>query len=406
MPDYVYRACDTHGKITEGRDNAESTQLVEERIRRQSLFPISIQEYGKQSNSPTVEEYLSRMFKVPKAQLIFFYDQLASLIESGMSIHEALQTLEEQVSNKRLMFALRDIREKVEGGTPFHAALEDHKNIFGIMAVRVVDSGEKTGKLELCIAHLAEMLEFEQEVISKFRDATRYPKFVVGAIIIASGILLTVVLPNFMQLFQRAGVELPWMTQLLFIAQTILMNGWGFILLGGIFCYTLFQMASRDATIIIAFEKLKLKIPFWGDLELKIEMSRIFKMLAVMLESGVDILTSLDMASKISRHHLVANAFLDVKKQLEEGDSITNALKNVYLFPKMSRRMIMLGDRSGQLGETLEKISEIYEKQTSEHLKKLSNYIEPLLIVSIGVIIVIFAMGIFLPMWDLIKVLR
>lgn len=406
MADYIYRACDTNGRIIEGRDTADSSQLVEERIRQQALFPISITEHGAKSNTPTVEEYFSRMFKVPRVQLIFFYDQMASLIESGMSVHEALQTLEEQVNNKRLMFAIRSIRDQVESGTPFHEALEDHKDIFGIMAVRVVDSGEKTGKLELCIAHLAEMLEFEQEVISKFRDATRYPKFVVSAIIIATGILLTVVLPNFMQLFQRAGVELPWMTKLLFLAQSVLVNGWGYMLLGGIFCYTMYKMAARDATIIVGFEKLKLKIPFWGDLELKIEMSRIFKMLAVMLESGVDILTSLDMASKISRHHLVSNAFLDVKKQLEEGDSITNALKNVYLFPKMSRRMIMLGDRSGHLGETLEKISEIYEKQTSEHIKKLSNYIEPLLIVSIGVIIVVFALGIFLPMWDLIKVLR
>ncbi len=406
MPIYHYRACNDQGTMIDGKEFAEDMDHFLQFLEERKLHPIHVTAPETEEAVPTVEEVLSKKLPVPKQQIAVVFDQLAMMLDSGLSIVEALQSLEEQKFNLRLKNALTKIRKQVEEGIPLHLAIRDCSDVFDEASIRVVEAGEQTGQLDVALIRLTEMIEFDIEIRKKFKEATRYPKIVVGTLCIAIGILITVVIPRFSTLFTRANIDLPILTKVLLFLQAFLTQNWPLLLFFLLLLYIVHRMIHKDPNASEKYEHWKMKIPLWGGLTIKIELSRIFRILAMLIESGVDILSSLKLASCVTQNKVVTKAFLEVRENLEEGNSLASSVENIPLFPSMARRILILGEKTGRLSESFEKVSKIYERQTTGTIKKISSMLEPVLIISIGLVIIIFALGIFLPMWDLIKVIR
>ncbi|RJP35197.1 MAG: type II secretion system F family protein [Candidatus Omnitrophota bacterium] len=406
MPVFHYRASNAQGTVIEGKEFAENMDQILQLLADRNLHPIQVLSPDAQRRIPTIEELLSRKLPVSRRQIAIFFDQLAMMLNSGISIVDALKSLEEQRISLRLKEALVKIRENVEQGVPLHLAMRECGDLFDEASIRVVESGEQSGQLDVSLVRLTEMIEFDLEIRKKFKEATRYPKIVIGTLVLAVGILITAVIPRFSNLFDRANIDLPILTKILLNSHTLFIGNWAVLVAFLILLYVLKHLIQRDKKLSVEYDRWKTKIPFVGGLNIKIEMSRIFKIQAMLIESGVDILTALKLAAGIAQNRLVAAAFLQVREKLEEGNSLASSLDSIPLFPSMARRMIILGEKTGRLSESLTKVSNMYERQTTATIKQISGLIEPMLIIVIGCVIIMFALGIFLPMWDLVKVIR
>ena len=403
---FRYRACDDTGKIITGRERAENRSEILDRLSARHLHPIEISRFGERKAAPSVEEIIARYLPIPRQRLADLFDQMATLLDAGLPITEVLQSLTDQESNLRIRHAMKTVQRRVENGSPLHEAMAAAPSVFDETCVQVVRAGEYSGQLVQVLIRLSQTIEFDMQVRRRFKEATRYPKIVVGILFLASALLLTFVVPRFASLFSKANVELPLMTKGLMASGDLVRAYWPLVVFLMLLVYVVLQFLQTSREMSHQLDRFRTSIPVFGTLRMKIEMSRSFKILSLLIESGVDILSVFQLASRITRNHLLSSAFLRIREQLERGESVARSLQDMPLFPKAARQMIILGERAGTLDTSLDKISRMYERETAASLKRLNSMIEPILILGIGGMVVFFALAIFLPMWDLIKVIR
>ncbi len=406
MATFFYRACDDQGNVKEGRLSADSKQEVLNHLEERHLHPIHIESLEPKGKRKKIEHFIIRSMPISKRKIAFFFDQLSLMMSSGVTFVEALQTIRDQTDDRRLKDVLMDICEKVEKGLQFHVALEDHPTVFDEVTIRLVEAGERSGKMEATLFRIAGMIEFDIKIKQRLRDATRYPKIVIGILFVAVALLVSLVIPKFSEMFIKAEVALPIVTQLLIFGYQSLLNYWPLILFMMLLLYLIYYVLQQDTRFVYMVERLKIRMPYTSSIVLKIELSRVFRMLSILLDSGIDILNAIELITKITQNKVLALGFRDMKNKLEQGISLPESLNAIPYLPKIARRMIILGDKSGYLSKNLVKLSEIYEKQTQLSIKSVSSMLEPILIVFIGILVLVFALGIFLPMWDLIKVVK
>ena len=406
MAVFRYRACDDSGAMTSGQESADSRSEVLAMLMNQHLHPIEVKPVEADAPPPTVEETLARFLPVPRQGVADLFDQLATLLDAGIPIIEALRGVTEQESNLRIREAMKRVCRRVEDGMPLYSAMASVSAVFDETCVRVVKAGEQSGKLVPVLIRLSQTIEFDLTIRKKFKEATRYPKMVVGTLILTAGLLLTFVVPRYANLFAKAEVDLPISTYILVVVGDVVGEYWMPMVCAVLLLYAVNRLVLRDKGLSTHLDSLRMRIPIWGVLQLKIEMSRSFKILSLLIESGVNILNAFQLVSGITRNGLLTKAYLRVRDRLEHGESVATALQDIPLFPKAARQMIVLGERAGRLDESLDKISQMYERDTTASIKRMTSMVEPALIVGIGGIVIIFALSIFLPMWDLIKVVR
>jgi len=406
MPNFYYTACNDQGDKVKGRLSADNQSQVLSQLEEKKLYPIKIYSDKNAPKKNSVENEISRRLPVPKKTLSMMFDQLSMMLSSGISIVEALQSMEDQTTNIRLQETLSRIRSMVEEGIPLHIAMREQSDIFDEASLRIIEVGEHTGQLDAALSRLSSMLDFDIMIQKRFAEATRYPKIVLITLGAAACLLASVVVPRFASMYTNSSVELPWPTKILLGSYDVVRIYWPLIIALGLLFSVVFMILKRHSTTSMRIEEAVLRFPVWGALRLNIELSRIFRILAILIDSGVDILSSFKLISKITKTEILSLAIMDARSKLEKGQSMASALDDIPFFPRMARRMILLGEKSGKLSESLLKLSEIYEKDTQTKIKTISGLMEPILIVFIGIIILVFALAIFLPMWDLIKVIK
>lgn len=406
MDVFRYRACSDTGKIVTGQERAENQSEILDRLSARNLHPIRISRLGEKKTAPTVEEVIARYLPIPRRRLADLFDHLATLLDAGIPIVDVLRSVSEQESNLRVREAMKAVCRRVENGSTLHEAMAAAPSVFDLTCIQVVRAGEHSGKLVQVLIRLSQTIEFDLQVRRRFKEATRYPKIVIGILFFASALLLAFVVPRFATLFAKANVELPLVTRGLIAAGGLVKVYWPLVLFLLLLAYVVFQLLQSSREVSHHLDRFRTRIPIWGAMQLKIEMSRSFKILSLLIESGVDILSVFQLASGITRNRLLSSAFLRIREQLERGESLGRALQDIPLFPKTARQLIILGERAGTLDQSLDKISQMYERETATVLKRLNSMIEPILILGIGGVVIFFALAIFLPMWDLIKVIR
>lgn len=397
MPSYRYQARDSKGASQSGVLEGIRAGDIAAQLEAQGLIPTAIDEQ-RASISANLFQFKA---SVSLELLIMFSRQMHALLSAGVPITRAIRGLAE--SNRSVPFqeALLDIGWRLETGVELNRAFNAYPEIFPSIYVALIRVGEETGKLDDAFQRLAVHLEREREAKRRFKQATRYPLFLLLAIVLATVFINLWVIPGFDNLFSKFGSELPLATRVLvgvsefFQHYSIVMFA-GLILLGGAFL--LWLNTEQGA---LAWHKNIIKLPVVGELIRYIALSRFAHSFSMVVRAGMPITEGLSIASTASGNHWVKRNILNMREVIERGESLYPAALISGVFTNMVLQMIAVGEESGKLDVLLEEVAQFYDEEVDYSLKTLADVIEPILIVAMGGVVLILALGVALPIWEL-----
>jgi type IV pilus assembly protein PilC len=407
MPDtFQYKVKDNKtGKVVEGSLEAENAQLVVSKLRSMGYTPIEIQQTGGAK--------LARELKIPGfsdriklKEVAVFSRQFATMINSGLSLLRALYILSEQTESKPLADVVTQVRMDVERGSSLSASLAKHPKAFNRLYVAMVRAGEVGGALDSVLMRLAETIEKQVELRRKVKSAMTYPVVVgVLVLVIVTGMLLFVI-PMFQNIYKELGGKLPAPTQMLINISNFLRTYWYLIFgieIGGAIAFKKW-INSEDGRK--RWDAIKLKVPVFGKLLTKTALARFSRTLSALVRSGVPILESLDIVADTSGNHVVSVAVHDTQQAVKRGEPLSKKLEDHAVFPPMVVQMMAVGEETGALDEMLDKIADFYDQEVEATVDALTSLIEPILIVVMGVCVGGMIISLYLPMFNIIKLIK
>jgi type IV pilus assembly protein PilC len=404
MPDtYTYRVRDRRGALLAGELQADSQDLVLSRLREQGLIPLEIK--VKSQGVRREITFLTRK-KVKLKDLSVFSRQFATMINSGLPLLRSLAILEQQTEAKELAKVIGQMRLDVEQGTALSTAMAKHPHAFGRLYVAMCRAGETGGVLDSVLLRLADTLEREVELRRKIKSAMAYPVVVMIVVVLILSAMLLFVVPTFKNLFASLGGTLPLPTRLLLAASEGFKKYFLFVFLAVgamIFAFRRWKKTDRGR---YAVDRLKLKLPIFGQLFQKTALSRFARTLGALSRSGVPLLQSLDIVAETVENGVMANAVRDVQTSVKEGESLAEPLSRHEIFPPMVVQMLAVGEETGALDTMLEKVSDFYDDEITATVDALTALIEPLLIVVVGGTVGLIVISLYLPMFRLIDLIK
>jgi len=399
---YVYKVRDKAGRLVEGSLEAQSEQLVVSRLREMGYVPLSV---ARKARSPwTIDISLGQ--KSNLKDLVVFSRQLATMIDSGLSILRALSILAEQTESKSLAKIIGDMKVDIEQGLSFSQAVARQPKTFPPLYLAMVRAGEVGGVLDETMTRLAATLEKQLELRAKVKSAMTYP-IVVAAIVvlIVTGMLLFVV-PMFEGMYKDLGGKLPLPTQILINASQLMLHIWwlvAIVMVGGTVAFRRW-IAKPEGRL--RWDQFKLRVPIFGPLMAKSALARFARTLAALIRSGVPIMESLDIVGDTTGNAVISRALVAARERIRLGESVSTALTNDDVFPPMVVQMIAVGEETGALDHLLEKIADFYDAEVQATVDSLTSLIEPALMVFMGVSVGGMVIALYLPMFQLINLVK
>lgn len=402
MPKYYVKARDELGNLIENTFEVESEKELYKKLESLNYIPIKIQEI-KKSGLLTLKIFPD---KIKLTDQILFFRQMATLIDAGVPLIQSLQIVSKQLSNEKLAKAVQRVRERIEEGASFSEAMTEHPDIFTRMQINMITVAEEGGVLPEILDRIALILENEKDTKEKIKTATRYPKLVIGALGIAFIILMWFVVPQFQRIYGKFGKKLPLPTRMLFGFYMFVKNYWWLILLIILLLYLLFRKWVNTENGRWKFDKFKLKIYIFGPLFLKIYLERFARVLSLLIQSGIPIVQALEIVAGVTNNVVVENAITQVRNSILEGKSLAEPMAANKYFTDMVVQMVTIGENTGKLDMMLTKVADYYEKEIDYTIKNLSTLLEPILIAGLAVIVLFFALAIYLPMWNMMTLFK
>jgi type II secretory pathway component PulF len=353
-----------------------------------------------------ISKALERYLRIRPEDIVVFNRQLATLIKAGIPILQAFDVLSQQTAHSRLRRAIMEMHRQVEAGSSLSDAFGQHPAIFSEIYVSTVRAGEAGGFLDQSFDRLAAMAEHDAETAAKVKAALRYPMLVLVAMGVAVVVVTAFVIPRFAQLYSSFHATLPLPTRMLISFSQAVQRYWfvGIGLLAGIFI-GIYQYI-RTETGRAKWDSLKLKLPIFGPLLLKISLSRFAHILGTLIKSGIPILRALEIVSFAMGNVILLRSVEGIREQVEKGGSLSEMMSANPLFPPLVSHMVSIGEKTGDLDLMLQKVSEHYDMETNYAIRNLSSTLEPVLILGLGAILVLLALSIFLPLWNMAQLIR
>ncbi len=407
MASYVYKAIDQNGKIVAGVLEAESTDMVNTMLAARGLMPSQIVEEKISSSSESIFSKISSLGQTVQVKdLILFTKQFRSMLGAGVPILRLLQVLESQTESKVLRSAITEMIQDIRQGSSLAEALGKFPKIFSPLYCSMVRAGEASGSVPNILERLIYIIEHEDKVKKDIKSALRYPQIVVIALCLAFFILLTFVVPVFATMFKKAGLTLPLPTRIAVFMYDMLHNYW-YLIIGGvvIIIFGLVTYIKTEKGKLMK-DSLLLEIPILGPLFKKSAMSRFASIFAILQTSGVPIMQSLTILSESIGNAAISQAFDHVRERIQEGKGISAPLKTAKYFTPMVIDMIAIGEESGNMEEMLREITKHYDDEVAYAVQGLTDAIGPILMVGLAAVVGFFALAIFMPMWDLTKMVK
>ncbi|MDP8234818.1 MAG: type II secretion system F family protein [Candidatus Erginobacter occultus] len=405
MPSFRYKARSESGKSVSGTLDAPSREMVMSHLEEMGYTPISVNQETTGA-AKSGGGLFTRFEKVKGKDLVMITRQMHSLIRAGIPILSSLTILQKQTESPSLKKALASISEQISGGASFSDALRRFPRIFSDLYINTVLAGETGGSLPEVLDRLASLLEAEQETRKAVKSAVRYPIIALVVMVVAFFILNVMVVPQFANIYGRIGIDLPLPTRLM-MASSKFINTYYYLVLGGLAAGIVgFIRFKRSKYGHYQVDKLKLKLPIFGPLFNKLAMYRFTKMLATLERSGVPILKIIEIVSLTVGNDVIGEELLGIREEVRDGKGISTSLLKRPIFPPMVGSMLSVGEETGQLNEMAESIAYYYDQEIKYTVATLTDLIEPILTVVIAVGVLGFALAIFLPMWDMISVLK
>lgn len=401
MPQFEYSGRDLQGNRVEGEFEGATESVVVSFLKGQQITPISIVLRQSKKTSKSINFEFNKKQEVSIDELSMFCRQMQALTRSGIPIIQAISGLAENAKTPYFREVLAQVVESLAGGSSLANALDNHPDIFQQMFVSMVHMGETTGHLDKAFHKLVDHLELERETRRRVSQALRYPISVMVAISIAMVIVNVFVIPNFAGVFAKLGAELPLPTRILMATSEFTLNYWWLILI--VIAGTVISTRSYLKTDSGAYkwDKNKLGLPIFGGIFTKIILARFTRSFALLSESGISILQGLRITSRVVDNHYVSECVEKMVSGIERGDSLTNTAAASGLFNGLVLQMIAVGEETGSVDALFNDVADFYEEEVDYDLKRLSDAIEPIILVFMGVLVLVLALGIFLPMWNL-----
>ncbi len=402
MPLFAYKGRNTRGEMVNGVLENSDSGAVADQLLNSGVSPVEI----TLTTSPQGEgvgSMLRRLGseKVRLEDLLLFSRQMYTLIKAGVPILKSLSALQESATNIGLGKVLQDLRASLDSGRDLSTAMRRHPEVFAPFYVSMVRVGELTGGLEEIFLRLFNHLEFEREIKEKVGQALRYPVFVVIVMAVALVIVNIFVIPAFAKIFANFKAELPFMTKVLLAFSSFMVQYWPAMLGGVVGAYVLFRLWVGTPAGRYSWDRTKLRIPIAGKIVLKATLARFARSLSIALRSGVPVVQALSVMVQVADNAYVGQRIEQMRDGVERGESLLRTALTTGVFTPVVVQMIAVGEEAGELDDLLREVADMYQREVEYELKTLSAQIEPILIIMLGVLVLILALGVFLPIWDL-----
>lgn len=401
MAKFQFQGRDSKGASVDGVLEVASASMAASELAKKGIIPLKISE---QADSKSAGINLNIQLFKPKVnldELIIFCRQMNALTRAGIPIIRAMKGLADSTKSEVLKDTLIDVSRRLESGINLASSMQAHSHIFSELFISMIHVGENTGQLETAFQRLSESLEMERDTRKRIKAATRYPTMVISAIFIALMIVNLFVIPKFASVFSKFGAELPLPTQILVSSSNFCLDYWWLIfgcIIGGIYSFK--QWVKTEAGNY-RWDKKKLNFPIVGVLFEQISLSRFTRNFAMMLSAGMPITHALAIAAEASGNKYIAKQIIGMKIGIERGDSLLRTARTTGIFTPLVLQMMAVGEETGQIDSLLNEVADFYDEEADYSLKSLSEAIEPILIVAMGGIVLVLALGVFLPIWDL-----
>jgi MSHA biogenesis protein MshG len=411
MAAFNYVGRNTQGNQVKGILDGVNAEAVAEQLSRQRVIPISITQASDKKNSSNdlSQIDLSSIFgfaAISLDDLIIFCRQMYALVRAGVPILKAINGMAETSNSDKLKVALLDIANQLEGGFQLSSALNKHPKLFSPLFISLVNVGENTGKLDDAFLKLASYFHREQDTRKRIKSALRYPSFVLIAIAAAIIILNIFVIPTFANMFSKLGADLPWATQALITSSNFFLHYWQHLLVGLVVAFFAIRYYVKTPAGLYFWDKRKIKLPIVGSIIERSILSRFSHSFAIVLRAGVPMTSGLTLVSEAADNTFMRDKIVTMRTNIESGESLLRSSVASGLFTPLVLQMIAVGEETGQVDTLLEEVGNYYEREVDYDLTTLTAKIEPILIAVVAVMVLILALGIFTPMWDMMSAFK
>ena len=406
MPFFAYKARNASGELLTGVMEGADSGAVADQLFSTGATPVEILVTKKAATTGADIGWWQRLTekKVSSMDVQLFSRQLYTLLKAGVPIMRGLAGLQESAISPAFGRIIKDVRESLDAGRELSAAMARHPTVFTPFYLSMVRVGEMTGRLDEVFLRLFDHLEFDRDMRARVKSATRYPTFVIAAMIIAMVIVNMFVIPQFVKVFASFNAELPLMTRILIGTSAFMVAYWPLLLVLTIAAIAGFKAWLRTVPGRYTWDRYKLRFPIAGKIILKGTMARFARSFALSSTSGVPIVQALTVVSQTVDNAYLCARVEQMRDGVERGDSILRTSVAAGVFTPVVLQMIAVGEESGSLDDLMDEIAQMYEREVDYELKTLSAQIEPILIAFLGAMVLVLALGIFLPVWDLGKV--
>lgn len=401
MPVFEYRGRGEGNELVTGRFEAASADAVASHLSANRIVPIDINPVRSSTSGSDISRLRLLRPRVKQDDLIFFCSQMYTLLRAGVPIMDALRGLHETTPSDPLARVIGEIRDSLDSGMELSSAMRRHPEIFPTLFWGIIEIGEASGQLSESFMQLSVYLERERDTSSKIRSAMRYPLAVIGAIVIAMTVINIFVIPAFAEVFEQFNARLPVMTRVLIAVSEVTVDYWYLLLLLVIGLAVATRTYVHSEHGAFQWDRMKLRLPLIGDILYNAALSRFAFTLAVTSRANVPWARGMTVVSNAVNNRFVAGRVIRIRDAIEGGETITHSVAAGRLFPPLVLQMIQVGEHTGEMDRMLSEVADYFEREMDYKLKMLSGSIEPLLLLVLGAIVLVLALGVFMPMWGL-----
>lgn len=404
MPTFEYQGRSAQGELAKGHMDAPNTDAAASALLEQGITPVTIRQLAEASNANVDISALLGGNKVQPVDLIMFCRQMYTITKSGIPLVRGIRGLAAGLKHLEFQRVLNDVAQRLEGGSALSPAMGKHPKVFNNLFVSMINVGESTGSLDQVFAQMAFYMERDEATRKSIKSATRYPTFVVIALAIAVTVVNVAVIPKFADMFKQFNAELPLVTKILIGTSHVFVNyWWALLMVVGTAVAGIWYYLSTPQGAILWGQK-KLKLPVIGSIIDRASMARYARSFSLMLRAGVPLNQALTLCARAIDNPYLAMKIERIRRGIERGESLLRTHIQAEMLTPLVLQMIAVGEESGKVEELLAEVADFYEREVDYDLKKLSDSIEPILIVFMAGFVTVLALGIFLPMWDMYNV--
>lgn len=408
MPLFEYKALNSNGKMTNGNIDCETIALARKKLRASNIFPVSIAEITKEESATEETSFtnINLFTRIKPYDISMMTRQLATLVDAGFPLVSALQALIPQMQSQQLKNILAKIKESIEEGSSFAAALGQYPGTFSSIYINMVRAGEASGTLEIVLSRLADITESQLALNSRIKSALTYPILmaVIGSLMVF--IMLTYIVPQITSIFSDMNQALPAPTQLLIATSDFLKSYWWLLFLFFIGIYVAFYYAKKTAKGEYFIDKSIFYFPVIGTLVKKLAIARFSRTLGSLLENGVPMLAALEVVKNIVGNVIISEIIENAAIEVERGNSLGSSLSTSDVFPHIAVQMIQVGEQSGELESMLDKVANIFEGEVEASVNSITSLLDPIIIVAMAVVVGFIALSICLPIMEMNQLVK